>query len=85
MGKHPTRQVRTDPLNGVQLPYEATKNDESSGDLLGGRKTVQPRHSHVHQDDVWGQLPGQVDGLLPIAGFANHLDLRSSRKQDLRP
>ncbi len=34
-------------------------------------KTTDPRHVHVHQDDICGISPAPLDGVLAAAGFAS--------------
>ena len=44
-----------------------------AGDPLRRRDAVEHRHLHVEDDQVGTQLLGQVDGLLAVAGLADHL------------
>ena len=41
------------------------------GDLLGRGQAVEDRHLDVEDDQVGVQLPGQVDGLLPVADLGD--------------
>ncbi len=36
---------------------------------------VHDRHADVHKDHVGAQLGGEVDGLLPVTGFTDDLDV----------
>ena len=42
------------------------------GQSFGRRNPVDARHFDVHQDQVWLERPGKVDGRHPIAGLADH-------------
>src|SRR5271168_3132587 len=42
----------------------------------GRLDAIQPRHSHIHDDDFWPQLAGQSDGILSIIRFSAKLPLR---------
>lgn len=41
----------------------------------GGRDSVQPRHPHVHQDQVRPVPAGQGHGLFAVGGLAHDLDV----------
>src|SRR6185437_11641200 len=51
-------------------------------DLPGGLQAVHHRHADVHEDDVGAQLGDPGDGLLPVDGLADHLDIGLRVEQD---
>lgn len=58
------------PLDEVALREGGKHEDRGDGllgDLLGGGDPVEDRHLHVQDDEVRLVLPGQLDGLLPVA------------------
>jgi hypothetical protein len=44
-------------------------------DLASGRQAVDARHADVHEHDVRHELGSQANGLLAVAGLADHLDV----------
>src|SRR5215469_14452943 len=51
-------------------------------DLPGGLQAVEHRHADIHEDDVGAQLSDPGDGLLPVDGLADHLDVGLGVEQD---
>jgi hypothetical protein len=52
-----------------------------SGELPGGLDAVHDGHAHVHQDDVGGQLAADLHRLGPVAGGADHREVRLGVQQ----
>src|SRR6202000_2619146 len=48
----------------------------TAGDPSGRFNPVELRHADVHQDDVRVEITRQCDGLQPIGGFADDVDVR---------
>jgi hypothetical protein len=40
--------------------------------LARGFETVEPRHTHVHHDQVWFELASFFESILTINGFGAH-------------
>jgi hypothetical protein len=63
-------------LEGGQDHHPDAGQPWVGGDLPGGGQAVGAGHPDVHEHDVGGEFAGQADGLLTVAGFACHLDVR---------
>src|SRR3954454_9511560 len=50
-------------------------------DGTGRRQAVEVRHSHVHEHHVGRCTPAQRNGLQPVAGLADHFDVRRGTQQ----
>src|SRR5579862_1024295 len=46
---------------------------EDASQLPSGFEAIEPRHAYVHEDQVWFQRAGLLDGVLTIDGFAANL------------
>ena len=67
------RFMRRSPDPTIQLvrPSAIERARHGARDFARRFKTTDPRHVHVHQDDICGISPAPLDGVLAAAGFAS--------------